>query len=104
MDKQNRNGRRLLVIALWCVLSTAAHTAAAEGTVACHVVTASGHPGVFFVQTDDQVLAQEAALRATVATEGRAKSQVVEVVQCIRYPQGRFTDNTMQRYLENLPM
>ena len=104
MDKQNRNGRRLLVIALGCVFSVFAQLAAAEGTFACHVVNANGHPDVFFVQTDDRKEVHAAALRAQVGGKGRHdKAPVAEVVQCIEYPQGRFHDSAMQNYLRNLP-
>jgi len=104
MDKRNRKGSRLPVIALGCILSLAAQFAAAEGTFACHVVTVSGDPGIFFAQTDDMKEVQEAALRATVTTIGHEKAQVVGVVQCIHYPGGRFSDAEMQAYLKNLPL
>ena len=103
MDKQNRKGRRLLLIALAGVFSVFTQPAAAEGTFACHVVNANGHPDVFFVQTDDRKEAHAAALRAQTGGKGHDKAQVVEVVQCIKYPQGRFHDSAMQNYLRNLP-
>ncbi len=104
MDKRNRKGCRLSAIALWCILSLATQLAAADGTFACHVDTASGQPGIFFAQTDDMREVQEAALRARVKTIGRKQAQVTGVVQCIHYPGGRFSDATMQAYLKNLPL
>lgn len=103
MNNQNRKGSRLMVIALWCVLFLNTQVAAAGKTFACHVMTVNGHPGVFFVQTEDRREAGEAALRASVAAGGRDKAQVAEVVQCINYPGGRFSDATMQAYLKSLP-
>ena len=104
MDKQNHNARRLLVIALVSVFSVFTQLAAAAETFACHVVNANGHPDVFFVQTDDRKEAHQAALRAQVGGMGHDKAQVVEVVQCIKYPKGSFSDSTMQAYLKALPM
>ena len=104
MDKQIRK-YSLAMIALGCVLSLATRTAAAEGagTFACHVATDSGQPGVFFVQTDNKDEAGEAALRARVTTVERVKAQAIEVVECIHYPGGRFSDPVIQAYLKGLP-
>ncbi len=103
MNKQNRSAGRLALIVTGCVLSLAAQNAAAEATFACHVLTKDDRPGVVFVQTDAKAKAQQVALGARVDAGRRAKEPVVKVVECINYPQGRFSDYVMQTHLKKIP-
>lgn len=102
MDKQNRSSR-LPAVVLGCILSLAAQSAAADVTLACHVVTERGQPDVVFVQTADGRTAHKVAQRAMLDTGRREREQVVEVVQCINFPKQRFSSAAIQAYAEKLP-
>lgn len=89
---------------LMCALSLFPLSAFALEKVACHVVVETGEHLVKFVETGSLQEAAEASLITESYDSRGAKVQVMEVVECIHYPNGRFSDKEMQSHMEQMPL
>ena len=70
---------------------------------ACKVQTMSLLTGVVFVQADDEPSAVMVAARGNATRLDGVKEQVKAVVECIDYPQARFSDDALQAFIDAMP-
>lgn len=80
-----------------------AHATDRKFTYACEVMTQAGVSGLVLIQADNMQDAQRAALKAEAITIAGETSLAMSLVQCIKTPEGRFTDSQFQRFYEELP-
>lgn len=103
-ESRNRLTVRVARVAVTCLLVLFAASAMAVDKAACHVIVETGEHLVKFVDTTN--LSEAARVSLITESYGRqgAGVRVVEVVECIHYPGGHFTDRKMQKYMEEMPL
>lgn len=85
------------------LLSVGAQAALPQGQYACQVITKDGGPGLVQVQVDTREEAIAVALRSRARTIDGIMKSSAEVVQCIRWPDERFTDRAFQALYDSMP-
>lgn len=69
----------------------------------CRVQTNSDQPGVVLVQADDAAIASNVASGVNATRLDGVAEQVKTVVECIRFPQDRFSDTALQAFVDAMP-
>jgi hypothetical protein len=69
----------------------------------CRVLTNSDRVGVVFVQADDAATASNVASAVNATRLDGVAEQVKTVVECIPFPQERFSDTALQAFVDSMP-
>jgi hypothetical protein len=69
----------------------------------CRVHTNSGQVGVVFVQADNSAIASDLASRVNAKRMDGVAEQVKTVVECLSFPQERFSDAVLQAFIDSMP-
>ena len=69
----------------------------------CRVQTNSDRVGVVFVQADDAAIASNVASAVNATRLDGVAEQVKTVVECLRFPQERFSDTALQAFIDAMP-
>ena len=85
------------------MLCAGAQAALPQGQYSCQVITKDGGPGLVQVQVDSREEAIAVARRSKARTIDGVMKSTAEVVQCIRWPDERFTDKAFQALYESMP-
>lgn len=69
----------------------------------CRVQTNSDRVGVVLVQADDAAIASNVASAVNATRLDGVAEQVKTVVECIPFPQERFSDTALQAFVDSMP-
>jgi hypothetical protein len=69
----------------------------------CRVQTNSEHVGVVWVQADNAAVASDAASEVNATRLDGVQEQVKTVLECIPFPQERFSDAALQAFIDAMP-
>ena len=90
-------------IVLTAVFIAPGHAELPENSYACHVQTKGGSPGLVTVQAHSMESAKKIALRVEALKMDGTYAPVTSLIQCIQWPEGRFSDPQFQKFYKNLP-
>ena len=84
------------------IFSAPAYTALPDNSYACQVETKNSGPGLVAVQAHSSKAARKLALQFDALTRNGTRARPTALVECIKAPEGRFSDSTFQYFYENL--
>lgn len=97
-------GARLSFLLLACMASAGSMAAMPSGEYACQVTVTGGRIGLVLVQADTRGLAEKAARGAQAITADKNPGQAINVIECIRRGEERFSDYQFQEFYKTVPL